>query len=147
MKLRVVRENGAEISIPYELTVHGWTEDEYFAGAPEDRICEFKDGEAIFHSPAKPRHQRVVRFLTVILQCYCAEKSLGEVFNGPATLRLREGLDREPDIFFISEDHSERIKSSLIEGPAGFIEEVISAESPYPDAKEKHEGYEGVRVA
>jgi len=42
----------------------------------------------------------VAGFLTFLLRGYVEERGLGEVLNGPAVLRIREGVDKEPDIFF-----------------------------------------------
>ena len=102
MSVHVIDEKGAELRGPYELRLPGWTEDRYFAEAPEQGFYEFKDGELIVHSPVNVEHQDVVGFLTFLLRGVASQGGLGKVVNGPGVLRLREDLDREPDIFFVS---------------------------------------------
>jgi hypothetical protein len=45
LPLKVVSSEGAESVEPYLLRVGGWTEERYFAEAPETRLVEFEDGE------------------------------------------------------------------------------------------------------
>ena len=68
MKLRLVDENGMEVAHPYEVRLPGWTEDRYFAEAPEEGFHEFKDGELVVHSPVSIEHQEIVGFLTFLLE-------------------------------------------------------------------------------
>lgn len=137
MQIEVVTADGKKIEAPFLLRIMGWTEERYFEEAPEDQIWEFEDGEIIIHSPVSPRHQRGVGFLTFLLRGYVEEKELGEVFNGPAVLRLREGVDKEPDIFWVSKDHRESIKTMYIEGPADMVIEVSSPVTRSYDLEEK----------
>jgi len=39
---------------------------------------------------------------------YVEDQGLGEVFNGPAVLRLRPGADKQPDVFFLGQDRRNR---------------------------------------
>ncbi len=147
MRVHVVDEREQKITGPYEIRLFGWTEERYFTEVPENLICELKNGEVIMHSPAKPRHQDTVIFLTVLLRIFTEERGLGKIFNGPATLRLTEGLNREPDIFFISRENKEQIGPDWIEGPAELVIEVVSEDSRNRDLVEKAKEYEdhGIR--
>lgn len=53
MEIQVVTADGQEIAVPFLVRLAGWTEEQYFAEAPEDRLWEFQDGELIVHSPRR----------------------------------------------------------------------------------------------
>lgn len=146
MKLRVVDENGVRVDEAYEVRLPGWTEERFFAEAPERGFCEFKDGELIMHSPVNIEHQRIVRFLTFLLNGVVSKRSSGEVFNGPGVFRPREGLLREPDILFVSNERLAGVREQYA-GAADFVIEVVSAGSRRRDLKEKAEEYEAAGVA
>ncbi|MHA1632468.1 MAG: Uma2 family endonuclease [Candidatus Freyarchaeota archaeon] len=141
MQIEVVTGDGKRAGFPFLVRFGGWTEEKYFAEAPEDRFWEFQDGEVIVHSPASSLHQRITRFLTFLINGYVEEKGLGEVFNGPAVLRLREGMDKEPDIFFISRERRENVKAMYVEGPADLVIEVSSESTRTYDLEEKSRVY------
>ncbi len=146
MRLQVVDENGVRVSEPYEVRLPGWTEERYFAEAPERGFYEFKDGELIVHSPVKTEHQRIVRFLTILLGVFVSKRSSGEIFNGPEVLRLREGLAREPDILFVSNERLASIRDQYV-GAADFVIEVVSESGRTRDLEEKAGEYEAACVA
>lgn len=141
MQIQVVTGEGQQIGDPFLVRLGGWTEERYFAEAPEDRLWEFQDGELIVHSPATPGHQRIVGFLTFLLRGYVEERGLGEVFNGPAVLRLRPGADKEPDIFFLHRDRRDQVGRARVEGPADLVIEVTSPGTRSYDLGEKAHGY------
>lgn len=147
MQIQVVTEEGRQVVDPFLVRLGGWSEERYLAEAPEDRLWEFQDGELIVHSPATPGHQRMVRFLTVLLSGYVEERGLGEVFNGPAVLRLRPGADKEPDLFFLRHDHGDRVGPSRVDGPADLVIEVASAGTRSYDLGEKAQVYGDAGVA
>jgi Uma2 family endonuclease len=135
-------ENGTELQTAHEVRIPGWTERRFFAEAPEQGLFEFKDGELVMHSPVGIAHQRIVGFFTTLLRNYVNLKQSGEVFAGPAVLRLREELDREPDIFFVSRKRAPQVKSQYVETPVDFVAEVTSAGSEARDFDEKRVEYE-----
>ncbi|WP_322797486.1 Uma2 family endonuclease [Thermoflexus sp.] len=137
MRVRVVTDTGEEIEEPFLLRLTGWTEARYFEEAPEDRLWEFQEGEVIVHSPATPQHQRLVGFLTFLLKGYVEAKGLGEVFNGPAVLRLRPGWVKEPDLFFIRRERLSGVQEKWVEGPADLVIEVSSPGTRRYDLEEK----------
>ena len=126
MAVKVVTLDGDEISEPYLVRIAGWTEERYFREAPETRFCEFEDGEAIVHSPAKPTHQEVTLFLSILVQVYVRRRNLGKILNGPAVVRLRPGLNYEPDIFFVPLLQLGAIGEQFFSGAPAFIVEVLS---------------------
>jgi Uma2 family endonuclease len=147
LALKVTLEDGGELSASYLVRIGGWTEDRYFREASETRIVEFEDGEVIVHSPAGTRHQLIAAFLIVLLRTYVRSRRLGEILSGPAVVRLRPGLNYEPDIFFVPADKLASIESEYFAGAPGLIVEVISRGTRTHDLKTKASAYQehGVR--
>ncbi len=146
MRLQVVDENGVAVREACEVRLSGWTEGRYFAEAPEEGFCEFKDGELIVHSAVNLEHQRIVGFLTFLLRGVVSRRSLGgEVFNGPGVLRPRRDLCREPDIFFVSKERLPALTPSYAPA-ADFVIEVVSKGSGTRDLTEKAREYEEAGV-
>ena len=141
MTIQVVTKDGKEVEEPFLLRVSGWTEERYFAEAPETRIWEFIDGELIVHSPANTLHQRLVHFLTFLLSGFVQERELGEVFNGPAVLHLRAGVNTEPDMFFISRERLASVSLPFVEGLADLVIEVLSPSTRSYDLVDKARVY------
>lgn len=141
MTIQVVTNDGKEVWEPFLLRLSGWTEERYFDEAPEDRIWEFIDGELIVHSPANTLHQRLVYFLTFVLGGYVQERQLGEVFNGPAVLHLRAGVNPEPDIFFICQERQANVSLAYVQGAADLVIEVMSPSTRSYDLMEKAQVY------
>jgi Uma2 family endonuclease len=146
LPLKVITPNGDEAREPYLLRVAGWTEERYFAEAPETRLAEFEDGEVIMHSPAGTRHQEVVRFLTFLLTGYVTTRRLGTVLNGPAVVRLRPGLDYEPDIFFVARAQVGELGKQYLAGAPALVVEVVSSGTRSHDLKTKAANYQRHRV-
>ena len=146
LPLRVTTASGDEAREPYLLRVAGWSEARYFAEAPETRLAEFEDGEVIMHSPAGVSHQRIVRFLTMLLGGYVRSRGLGEVLNGPAVVRLRPGLDYEPDLFFVPTAHLHRFSEQYFAGAPALVVEVVSAGTRHHDLQTKAANYQRHRV-
>ena len=146
MKLRVVDETGVRVGEAYEVRLPGWTEDRFFAETPDQGFYEFKDGELIAHSAVNLDHQEIVGFLTFLLRGVVSKESLGKVFNGPGVFRPREGLLREPDVFFISKERLAGVRDQYA-GAADFVIEVVSEGGHARDLEEKPGEYEAAGVA
>ena len=141
LALKILTADGDEMSGPYLVRMGGWTEERYFQESPENRFVEFEDGEVIVHSPAGTRHQRLVRFLIVLLHCYVQRRRLGEILNGPAVVRLRSGLDYEPDLFFVPADRMGDLGADYLSVAPGFIIEVLSEGTRSHDLHTKASAY------
>ncbi len=146
LPLRVTTVSGGEAREPYLLRVAGWSEARYFAEAPETRLAEFEDGEVIMHSAASTRHQHVVRFLSFLLTGYVTTHRLGTVLTGPAVVRLRPGLDYEPDLFFVPTAHLHRFSEQYYAGAPALVVEVVSAGTRHHDLQTKAANYHTHRV-
>lgn len=141
LAVKVVNLYGEEVPDAYLLRVAGWTEEQYFEAAPESQIVEFEDGELIVHSPVNVRHQRIVRFLTFLLQGYIEAHDLGEVLNGPGVVRLRPDLDYEPDIYVVTKAQQDRLSPQYFAGVPALVIEVISPGTRNHDLRTKAAHY------
>jgi len=105
-------------------------------------LVEFTDGYIEVLPMPTLTHQRIVRFLFQLLWSFVSTHDLGEVIFTPLRVRLRPGQIREPDIVFMSEEHSNRAGEEAWEG-ADLVVEVVSKDdkSRRRDLKEKREDY------
>ena len=79
-----------------------WTEQEYLA-LDAGRQIEFDRGcVEVLDLPTK-EHQRMVRFLFLLMNAFVTSRRLGEVFFAPLPVRLWKEKYREPDLIFIKQ--------------------------------------------
>ena len=110
-------------------------------------IAEWVDGE-VFQMSVTYEHQAIVAFLNCLLGLFVQAFGLGTLHSVRYAMRLRQGQSvREPDLMFVSQDHSQQITSRALEGLADLIIEVVSDESVARDYDQKYEEYQagGVR--
>ena len=121
---------------------------EFLTAFDENAHAEWVNGEAILFMPPSVRHQRIVKFLAVLLEMYVRFSRVGEVFFAPFEMRaLSEGNAREPDILYVASEHQARVTDKRVSGPADLIVEIISPESISRDRADKFYEYQqaGVR--
>ena len=114
---------------------------EFLTWADEDTLAEWVDGEVIMTSPASARHQDIVRFLIAVLSAVVEEHTLGTIRPAPFQMKLTNS-GREPDLLFLAQAHSERLKKTYLDGPADLVVEIISPESIGRDRGDKFYEYE-----
>jgi Uma2 family endonuclease len=99
-----------------------WTEDEYLA-LDAGRQIEFDQGIVeILDMPTK-EHQRLVRFLFLLLQAFVESSQSGEVFFAPLPVRLWNEKYREPDLVYLKK---ERDETKGYPNGADLVVEVVS---------------------
>jgi Uma2 family endonuclease len=125
--------------------------EDFIAWADEDTRAEWVDGEVIPFMPPKTMHQILAGFLYRLLATYAELFKLGTVHIAPLEMRLTWGDDqrsaRQPDVFFVAQEHSERLTAERLDGPADLALEVISPDSVARDRADKFYEYQeaGVR--
>lgn len=115
------------------------TYEEFLAWADEDTLAEWVDGEAIMTSPASNRHQDLIGFLESVLRSFVEARQLGIIRSAPFQMKLEHG--REPDLLFVAQEHTDRLKRNYLDGPADLVIEVISPDSAGRDRGEKFYEY------
>ena len=116
-----------------------WTEDDYLA-LGTNRLVELSEGcIEVLPTPTK-LHQRMVRFLSFLIQEFVSARGLGEVLFAPLPVRLWPGTFREPDIVFVRPERGEY--AGQPEG-ADLVMEVLSPgeENRRRDVEIKREEY------
>jgi len=123
------------------------SEEEFEAWCDEDVRAEYVDGEVVIHSPASRSHERLVVFLSTLIQLFADKHNLGTVFGSNFQIRLRPGLRRVPDVAFVSQTRREILQERYIDGAPDLVMEVVSPDSLVRDWREKYLEYQqaGVR--
>jgi Uma2 family endonuclease len=122
------------------------TAEEFFRNAPEDRKAELIDGVMIMPSPPLTIHERLQRFLLLLLQSYAEERDIGEAFGSRTAVRLARDQVPEPDILFIRKERQEIIHDNGIIGAPDFVIEILSASTMRNDRGPKFHAYERAGV-
>lgn len=117
-----------------------WTEEDYFSLPDTNRYIEISEGRLIMPPHPTNRHQVAVLELAVRLRQFVLEHSLGQVRVAPLPVRLWPGKIREPDIFFVSREHEDRIEEHVC-GVPDLIVEVASSSTFKTDRMEKFHEY------
>jgi len=113
-----------------------WTEAAYFALPDTNRYVELSEGELIMPPHPTRGHQKAVEELFVLLRTFVQDNELGEVHVAPLPVRLWPGKIREPDVFFVAREHSERVGEQFFGAP-DLVMEVTSSGTRRTDRVEK----------
>lgn len=107
---------------------------------PNDK-AEFINGEIIFHSPVRLRHNRVGKLLLVLIDAYVRKHQLGYVGYEKLLISLTRN-DYEPDICFFRRDISQAFSPQQMKFPApDFIVEILSDTTLKTDREIKFDDY------
>jgi Uma2 family endonuclease len=130
---------------PYAPPLVSW--EDFLAWLREDIQAEWVDGEIIKMSPASSAHQRLVRFLSALLQYFVEYHLLGEILPSPFLMRLADRRSgREPDLLFVTTEHADRVRETYLDGPADLVVEVVSLESTIRDRRDKFLEYQAAKI-
>jgi len=123
-----------------------WTEAEYFALPETNRYLELSEGKLIMPPHPTNTHQATVGALYRWLDEFVQARNLGVVRLAPLPVRLWAGKVREPDVFFLAREHSDRIGEQFF-GPPDLVIEVVSPGTRRVDRSEKPAEYARAGVA
>jgi len=113
-----------------------WTEEDYFALPDTNRIVELSEGRLIMPPHPTYSHQTALQNLFLKLQAFVEEHRLGIVRFAPLPVRLWPGKIREPDIFFITKAHADRVGEQAC-GVPDLVVEIFSPATHRTDRLEK----------
>jgi len=116
-----------------------WTEEQYLA-LETNHLIEFNNGVLEFLPMPTKTHQRLVMFLSFLLNEFVRSRDLGEVLFAPYRVRTIDGKYREPDILYLAPSRSQN--DQFAEG-ADLIVEIVSegSENRERDFIEKRSEY------
>lgn len=135
-------ESGGNI-LPTKLTY------EEFLRQYDGQHAEYVSGEAVTYMSVSKKHNQLTKFLIRILESFAEMKGIGEIFSEPYQMKMTFDDDvkgREPDIFFVKTDNSDKLKNNYLDGAADLVIEVISPESRSRDRGDKFYEYESAGV-
>lgn len=113
----------------------------FYAQITEHDKAEFINGEAIFHSPVRLRHNIVSKRLLILLDAHVSLNNLGLVAYEKIMVSLTRN-DYEPDICFFDKAKAETFKPDQMHFPApDFIVEVLLDSTAGVDRGVKFDDY------
>jgi Uma2 family endonuclease len=122
-----------------------WKEADYFRLPETNRKMELSKGKLIMTPSPTEKHQRISSKLHLLIGSFVLSKNLGEVRYSPLDVRLYEGVIREPDIMFMSNEHKDRITKNYWCVP-DLVIEILSESSVETDREDKYHEYEKAGV-
>lgn len=112
---------------------------EEFLNRPDtNQPMEYEDGEVITLPMPTPKHQRILRRLTRMIEDRIAS---GEVFFAPLDVRLG-GKVYQPDLLWVKADSQAKVTDRIIEGAPDLVVEIVSLTSGKRDRRDKFATYE-----
>ena len=127
----------SESAPQYDVTYEDW-----LRTAPESRMSEWVKGKVIDFMLPSQRHQRILAWLTAILEFFTQDRQLGEIIAAPFEMRLEVvPSSREPDIIFVLSSNLERFDAKRHNGPADLAVEILSPDSIARDRRDKFAEY------
>ena len=109
----------------------------------EGGLAEWVNGEVFLYVSNKYSHQRVVDFLTFILQTALGALRAGVMATGPyAMVGPSRKAGREPDVMAVTWEHRHRVKDDFLDGIPDLVVEVTSDDSVRRDRVVKRREYE-----
>lgn len=105
-----------------------------------NRMAEFKDGRIEIVPPPTKEHQEILLFLMISLTEFIKPRKLGHAVHSPYRVRILDGQFREPDVVFVLEANSSKLKNQYGEG-ADLVMEVVSEDDPDRDIIDKRVDY------
>ena len=92
---------------------------------PEDKRYQLLDGEMILSPSPSTRHQTLVVNLALALHRFVRGHSAGRVWFAPLDVVLSKYDVAQPDILFVSNDHSGIVTEANIQGGPDLVVEIL----------------------
>ncbi|MCA1849678.1 MAG: Uma2 family endonuclease [Acidobacteria bacterium] len=144
MTTEVIQRDAAERrTVRYKATI------EEFWALPESVLpVEYINGEIIMAPTPIVAHQALLRNVAFAVHEFVLRTGMGSIFFSPLDVILPTGDVVQPDVFFLTNEESERVRSAKrVHGAPSFVVEILSPGSVKHDAITKRDLYErnGVR--
>jgi Uma2 family endonuclease len=125
-----------------------WISYEDFLEAYDGVRAEWVDGKVVEMTPQTDRHLLISGFLYKALSGFVELKGLGGlVAQAGFQVKLGPRVGREPDVFYLTSEHTHRFKRTFVDGPVDLAIELISPDSRVRDRREKFQEYQQAGVA
>ncbi len=114
---------------------------DFYAQLNDGDKAEFINGEVIYHSPVKLRHNRAAKRLLTLLDAHVQQHELGYVGFEKILISLTRN-DYEPDICFFDNAKASRFAPDQMRFPSpDFVAEVLSDSTAERDRGIKYDDY------
>ena len=117
-----------------------WTEEAYFSLPETNRIIELSEGRLTITPSPTTQHQIILSKLFPLLGNRILLNNLGELVVAPMDVRLWQGVIRQPEIVFMSNEHRDRITEKYW-GVPDLVMEITSESTEKQDRTEKFYEY------
>ena len=109
--------------------------------------AEWVEGRVYVMSPGNEPHGRLSRFLSSIIQYWADVRGIaGETYVNAYPVRVNEETAREPDVFFLRNEHADRVHETFVQGAVDLVVEVVSPSTRAVDRGVKYYEYERAGV-
>lgn len=115
---------------------------EFMELIPEDQKADLLEGVIFMASPENSEHNKLLRWLTMVLGSFIEARGLGELTINKVAYRLSDRSAPEPDLGFVAAQRVDRIKPGYVDGPPDLAVEIVSPDSIDRDYEYKRARYE-----
>jgi Uma2 family endonuclease len=122
-----------------------WTEEDYFRLPETNKIIELSEGRLIISPSPTEQHQIIIGKLHLLIGNHVFKNNIGKVLMAPMDVRLKNGIIRQPDIVFMSNEHLARTTNKRW-GIPDLAVEVTSPGTKREDRKVKYAEYENAGI-
>jgi Uma2 family endonuclease len=120
-----------------------WISYEDFLAAYDGVRAEWVDGKVVEMTPQTDRHLLIAGFLFKAIDGYLEFNEIGGLAaQAGFQVRLGPHIGREPDVFYLTPEHTHRFKRTFVDGPVDLAIELISPDSRVRDRREKFQEYQ-----
>ena len=127
-----------------------WTYEEFMA-LPEGGTFRYEiiDGDLCMTPSPSTRHQEISGKLFYLIYRFLHENPLGKIFAAPCDVVFSQDPLQvaEPDLIFVSKEHSAIITEKNIQGSPDLLVEILSPSTESSDRRVKHSLYERFGVS
>ncbi|MHC9541654.1 MAG: Uma2 family endonuclease [Vulcanimicrobiota bacterium] len=117
------------------------TYEDYCELPVDGRRYEIVEGELVMNPAPSLNHQRVSRKLEFILIEHVEKNQLGEIFDAPFDVLFSDITVMQPDIVFISREHSSILTERGVTGAPDLVIEILSPGTSRLDRFTKFQTY------
>ncbi len=108
---------------------------------PDDERYELLDGELVLSPSPNRSHQRIDAKLGWRLAQFVEEMDLGEVFSAPFDVVLSDTNVVQPDLLFVTNEHTYIITPDNVQGAPDLVVEILSPSTAERDRRFKRALY------
>jgi Uma2 family endonuclease len=119
-----------------------FTYDDFCVLVGDGQKGDLIDGVIYMASPENIDSHDLFGWLYTVMRLYVRRRKLGRIFGSRVACRLDDKNAPEPDILFVADRNTKRLKRGGVEGPPDLAVEIVSPESVERDYDKKRRQYQ-----